>query len=624
MTKLTDEVVREAGAPQPNSSGAIRRDVSATLAPGSIVLLGVFFGLATGLLEVVILTFRKFALHEMIGRSPHFVWMAPVFYLLLFTVLALPLAVFVRKWPKLVERVALFGFAFLAAASTLILLVYGRLHNIALLVLCIGLGIQAVRLGVRWSGLQRTVRIGSVVLGAVVLVLGIAVSGWRVTAEQIRKAALPSAIAGAPNVLIIILDTVRAANLSLYGYSKPTTPEIDRFAQRGVVFENAISPSPWTLPSHASLFTGVPAHQLSASWEMPLDNARTTLAESFRDRGYETAGFVANLIFGTWETGLNRGFLRYEDFQISPGQLVMNASLGRFISGRWSIRELIGNDEVLGRKTAARISDDFLDWVGTSRERPFFAFLNYYDAHDPYLPPDEYYRAMSGESRPHRLSPLRRVPVPQRRQGISAEAMQIEMDSYDGALAYLDHSVGNMLRELESRGLLENTVVVITSDHGEEFGEHGVWYHGNTLYLPALHVPLVIALGDRLPGGKRVSAPVSLTDLAATIDELSGAANSRQFPGVSLSQTWNEGAAARPVVSSVRKGVRLPEWYPISAHDLTSVVLDGSHYIRSSAGSEELYDFTSDRWEKHNLARQADAQARLDLMRRALPAATER
>ncbi len=584
-----------------------------------VLLFAVACGLATGVVEVVILLFRKFALHEMIGRSPHFTWMAPLFYVLLFLLSAVPFAL-VSRWSLLAYKAAVFLLVFVSAASTLILLAYGKLHNVALLVLAIGVAVQGLRMMTQRAPRLRALRRFVVSAGLLVAVMGVSVGAWRVGREQLAKAALPGARADAPNVLLIILDTVRAASLSLYGYSRPTTPELQKFAERGVVFEQAFSTSPWTLPSHGSMFTGLPPHELSANWQTPLNRAPVTLSEIFDDSGYETAGFVANLIFGTAETGLARGFQRYEDFQISPGQVVMNASLGRFVAGRWSLRELIGNDEVLGRKHAARISNDFLSWVGTKRDRPFFAFLNYYDAHDPYLPPDGYYRAMSGHAREHRLSPLRRVPVPQRRNGVSAEALRIERDSYDGALAYIDHEIGGMLRELERRGVLQNTLVVITADHGEEFGEHGLWYHGNSLYLPALQVPLVVVQPGRVPAGVRVQSPVSLVDLAATIQELSGVAGARRVSGQPLSAAWRGQGLSTPVVSSVRKGVRLPDWYPISHADLASVITPTSHYIRSGTGREELFDYRADVAEQRNRASQPGSAPLLEQLRSWLPA----
>ena len=574
----------------------------------SPLVLAIWFGVVTGLLEVAVLGFRKLVLHEMIGRSVHFLWMAPLFYVCTFVLLMVPVAIAARRRPAQMMRLSVFALAGAAAVSLLILLVYNRLHNAALLILALGIAVQAARVSTRRSAaFGRLVRSTTTFLVGFVLLTGVTLGAWRGTAEKLRVRDLPPAAAGVKNVLLIILDTVRAANLGLYGYPRPTTPELQRLAASSTVFERAVAPSPWTLPSHASLFTGLPASELSASWLTPLDAGHRTLAETFRAQGYETAGFVANLIFGTWETGLDRGFIRYEDFPISAGQIVMNSALGRFVAGRWKLREFIGSDEVLGRKNAQRINEDFLRWVGRSRERPFLAFLNYYDAHDPYLPPDNFYEKFAGHKRANQLSPLRRIPVPERRRGVSSAALKIELDSYDASLAYLDDSLGQLFRELERRGLLANTLVVVTADHGEEFGEHGLWYHGNSLYFNALHVPLLMRLPGRVPEAQRVQPEVSLTDLAATIVETAGLPKSAAFPGSSLARFWQNEASDGPVISSVRKGVRLPAWYPISTGDMVSVVEHGKHYIRAATGREELFDIVTDPREAHDLVRSAGA-----------------
>lgn len=132
----------------------------------------------------------------------------------------------------------------------------------------------------------------------------------------------------APNVLIIVMDAVRAPNLSAYGYARRTTPKLERFAERSVRFERAIVTAPWTLPSHASMFTGRYPHEMSADWEVPLDATDPTLAEVLRDRGYITAGFVANYIYGQPEFGLSRGFVHYESRQINFWALIATSGLG--------------------------------------------------------------------------------------------------------------------------------------------------------------------------------------------------------------------------------------------------------------------------------------------------------
>jgi len=177
---------------------------------------------------------------------------------------------------------------------------------------------------------------------------------------------------------------------------------------------------------------------------------------------------------------------------------------------------------------------------------------------------------------------------------VSAAAARTERDAYDGALAYLDHEIGAMLDDFEARGLLRNTIVVVTADHGEEFGEHGLLDHGNSLYLPALHVPLVLAWPGRVPAGRRVAPTVSLRDLAATILDLAG--QRPALPGHSLRALWVQPPADTGVASAVaevRRARGLPAWFPVSRGDMISIVTTTHQYIRGATG-EQLFDLRLD------------------------------
>ena len=184
-----------------------------------------------------------------------------------------------------------------------------------------------------------------------------------------------------PNVLLIVMDTVRAQNLSLYGYARQTTPRLEQFAKTGARFDRAIATAPWTLPSHASMFTGRVAREMSADFRAPLDDMYPTLAETLGAQGYLTAGFVANTYYCNAENGLSRGFDHYEDYQLSLSEFAISASLSRAILNRDAVRRLINYHDVIGRKTAPDINRAFLSWLERQSERPFFAFLNYLEAH---------------------------------------------------------------------------------------------------------------------------------------------------------------------------------------------------------------------------------------------------
>jgi arylsulfatase A-like enzyme len=488
----------------------------------------------------------------------------------------------------------------------LLLLVPG-LHHYAALMLSLGLAMQTARVLTRHTvGFFALCRRTVPWMAVVVLALAAAVHGGQALAESRALAALPPAPAGAPNVLLIVIDTARARNFSLYGYARPTTPRLDGLAATGAVFERALSTAPWTLPSHGSMFTGRWAHEMSADWRQPLDTSDSTLAEALAAHGYLTAGFVANTGYGSREHGLARGFAHYEDYPISLGQVAHSSALLRTIANNFRLRTLVKNDEHLNRVSADEVNHRFLGWLAAADlARPFFAFLNYYDVHGPYLPPPPFDTRFGPFLPGGKLSPIHRwnfqpgAPTPSPRE------VDTEKAAYDGALAYVDQRVGALLDELRRRGVLAKTLVIVTSDHGEEFGEHGVFDHGNSLYLASLHVPLVIWYPPRVPAG-RVAAPVSLRDLPATVLDVTGLRTARPFPGESLARQWGGRTAAGDIgellISSVRRATGLRSWFPVSKGDMVALAGGGRRYIRNGDATEELYDFEGDYWETRDLA----------------------
>jgi arylsulfatase A-like enzyme len=189
------------------------------------------------------------------------------------------------------------------------------------------------------------------------------------------------------------------------------------------------------------------------------------------------------------------------------------------------------------------------------------------------------------------------------------------LDGYDGAINYLDVQVDSVLQALAARGLLDNTLVIVTSDHGELFGEHGVIQHGNSMYLPVLHVPLLLRWPGRVPAGARVGAPISLRHLARTIVEAAGA-EAPGIGGTSLTRFWSGGMLDGPPSDTLFAALdfnrRLPRFppSPVLRGAMASIVLDSLHYIRNGDGTEELYHLGRDSWEVRNLARDSSyAQA---------------
>jgi arylsulfatase A-like enzyme len=235
-----------------------------------------------------------------------------------------------------------------------------------------------------------------------------------------------------------------------------------------------------------------------------------------------------------------------------------------------------------------------------------------FDAHAPYAPPQPFDAQFA--AKPPRDPWLRDD------HRYSPEEIQELMDAYDGAIAYLDHQLGLLFSELAKRDVLNDTLVIITSDHGEEFGEHGLMDHGNNLYLPALHVPLLISFPPHVPAGKRVHEAVTLRNLPVTITDLIELNDKAPFPGSSLIHYWSgthghDGAASDPLLSEVNFAPNLPEWFPVSKGNMKSLVTDRYHYIRNGDGREELYDIENDPLEQQDTAYGADDHRMLAWLR---------
>jgi arylsulfatase A-like enzyme len=582
--------------------------------PGSVLLFAVWCGMLAGFAEVFALGVAKFYLGRFVLKSPQVLWMAPLSTVFLFGIVALVIILLAKRWSYLLDfRLIVPIFAALSFWNVLFLCV--QLDKFAALLLSAGLGVQTYRfLKPHQQLFTYIVRRTMAWLVSFLIFSALLLQGWQQWTERRELGRLPAAPSSAPNVLLIVLDTLRADNLSTYGYSRLTSPNLDRVSKSGMLFTQAYSTASWTFPSHASMFTGRFPSELSIGWEKPLPQNYPTLAEVLSERGYITAGFVANTLYCGYQTGLSRGFAHYEDYPLSIGEIVRSSSFGQAIADLYWPRRIIKNYEVLAsNKTAKTINESFLQWLSGQDRRPFFVFLNYMDAHAPYLPPDPFRLKFGPERRRENM-----WQFPKWRMRMSAEGIQAELDAYDGAIAYLDHQLGLLFEELERRGILRNTLVIITADHGEEFAEHGVIGHGNSLYRFSLHVPLLIGFPDRIAPGK-IDEPVSLRDLPATIVDLLDLEKVVQFPGRSLARNWNGLSdtveAQSPVLSQLDFARNVPEWYPVSKGYMQSLTTHRYHYIKNGDGQEEIYDLQNDPWEKRNLIRLEESAGILQQLR---------
>jgi arylsulfatase A-like enzyme len=616
-----------------------------------LLLLSAWCGLAAGLMEAGTIVIRKemFDPNHLYGMSRHFVWLIPVTNLGVFLVLGLFGWLAGSAWP----RRARWLFARTLCALVLLpmlLIAFPRIYTLAWLALTLGVASRLVPLlESNPRRFRRFVQVSFPV--ALITLLFLGASPWiKDQIKQSRERARPSPPPGSPNLLLIVLDTVAASHLNLYGYQRATSTTLVELAERGIRFDSAQATSSWTLPSHATIFTGRWMHELSVGWLNPLDETQPTLAEFLGDKGYATAGFVANTMYCASDTGLSRGFTHYEDFifpeftapktavLVNRGLAVFGKTLP-FVEDRPSLAWLqpyvqgIWRSFVFDRKGAATVNREFLDWLSrrTKSARPFFAFLNYSDAHTPYelstgrihrfgvAQPDERQREMI-----RRWGDLDKIRI-------ASRDLPFAVDAYDDCIADLDEQLGRLLDKLRRRGVLDRTWVIIASDHGESFGEHtGVFCHGTSLYQTELHVPLLIIP----PGGTTtkhvVKAAVSLRDLAATIVDVLDLEAGSPFPGSSLARYWDRRsttlplppASVEPALSEVVPGFAtnvdaygLPnKSWPLGALN------DGDwSYIRGEGNvREELFRVSKDTREQHNLARDPAAQPILERMHQIL------
>ena len=506
------------------------------------------------------------------------VWSKPLVNLLLF----LPPVIVLRHLPA---RHFVACLAFPAVAAVLLLIRPGS--PIPMIILSAGIGTQ---LGVFLGPARRqafTVRVGKV-LAVGFLLAAIVTQGARFRSQRGEPAT--AGPPGAPNVLLIILDTVRAASLSLYG-GRAATPTLDALAATGIVFDRAVSTAPWTLPSHASMFTGLWPHEHRADWRAPLDHRATTLAEVLQRHGYRTGGFVANLVYTSREHGLNRGFQVYRDYRRSPGALFRSATLGGWLTTSTVVRRLTGLREVAGRKRASHVNREFLAWEQRAGNQPWFAFLNYFDAHEPYIPRPPFAARYSSGLPPRSFALQRFWSVEGGIAGwdrLEPAEVEAERAAYEEAITGLDHDVGALLADLRRRGILDRTIVVVTSDHGELFGEHDAHAHGNNIFWRTLHVPLVVSWPGHLPAGTRVADPVSLRNISATILGLALPDQERALPGTTLLVRAD---STRPplALSELSLDEFMRGYAPMRNGALQS--LSGLHwqYTRAAGGQEEVY-----------------------------------
>jgi arylsulfatase A-like enzyme len=374
-----------------------------------------------------------------------------------------------------------------------------------------------------------------------------------------------------PNVILISIDTLRADHLGCYGYERPTSPNLDQFASKGILFEDVTAPSPWTLPSHGSLLTGFYPSRLGLNTEdSMLPSNMETLATLFSKHGFSTAA-VVNSFYISHEYGFDRGFDKF-----------------------WFVSESHQR-----RGAAPVIINLTKGWLDKYHNEPFFLFLHFYDVHSDYRSLPLYEREFVGSYKGVIDGSTDQL-VAFRNGKLSLNNTDIKhlIDLYDAEIRQLDDQLLVLFGLFQQKGVLDETVIIITSDHGEEFLEHGGVLHGRTMYQELIHVPLVIR-GPGLPQAKRIREMVSLVDVMPTLLGLVGIPNPPGLEGYDLCSLWRTPSSRLPdrlifaeadhknKENDIKRAVRGPRYK--------------LHYDRLTKESH-IYDLLNDPQERNNIA----------------------
>ncbi len=439
-------------------------------------------------------------------------------------------------------------------------------------------GVVVVSRGSLLHGASRVL----IATGLALLVGGVSTSLLFAPFTQRGIATQPAAAADStrPNILLISIDSLRADHLHAYGYGRDTSPNLDALAHEGALFRYTVAPTSWTLPSHMTMLTSLPPNRHQVDTDLTrLRPEAVTLAEVLRSAGYETAAIVSAPYLRA-EYGFPQGFSHYDDY--SAVSLIRNA------------QRQITSPRLL------RLATDWIDGRERRQEqRPFFLFLHMWDVHFDYMPPapydtmfdSDYTGSVTGEDY-ERSDEVH--------AGIDRRDLEHIVALYDGEIRWVDEHLGRLFGYLRERGLLDNTIVAVTADHGDEFFEHGRKGHRNSLYDEVLLVPLIIRYPDRIPAGAVVEQQARLLDLGPTLLSLAGVKAPDDFGmpldepyrGRDLSALW-DGEALPPV----------PAFGDLEGHTASVRTLDRKFIVELKGDhAPQLYDLAADPGEQHNLA----------------------
>ncbi len=422
------------------------------------------------------------------------------------------------------------------------------------------------------------------------------------------------------NVILIITDTIRADFLSSYGYAKETSSVLSGLAQESVVYKNAYSTASWTLPSVASILTGTypgfhGGHRVESAGNIfsvnKLAEENVTIAEVLQQNGYTTAG-ITSCEFVTGKFGFDQGFDYFDDAISNYCFAFLSFGLLRFLDVFIPVRDYLWASGFYGHRIGKQINESAFRWLeyAAPREKPFFLLLHYFDAHHPYLPEGI---GISDETIPLDIrrryalnSPNYTVlensiiySVIKGKKGLLADEYALLTENYEREIQLTGKHIGEVFDTLKKLGFYDNSIIIMTSDHGESFGEHGQMLHGTSLYEETIKVPLMIKYPKKDGTTGSIDFPVSLTGIVPTILTYLGIQMPPDIQGVELNNSEGQKIISQNYSDPSWK---YNQWTKRFAQDLISFRSGDYKYMKAFGGEDVLFHLTADPDEKHNIA----------------------
>lgn len=442
-----------------------------------------------------------------------------------------------------------------------------------------------------------------------------------------------------PNIVLIVMDTTRVDHLSCYTYQKKTTPHIDAFAKDALIYTNAYATASWTLPSIASILTGTypgdhGAHRIETTETyLPmnaLDDTKTTLAELLKQAGYSTAGMVS-CEFLTERFGMHQGFTHFDDTISSYLFTLSTFGVVQFLNHFFPVLDYLSSKGLYGYSVAEQVNTSALSWLEENgREDPFFLFLHYFDPHHPYLPehlgthPKHIPDGIEERYRKDYVNyiDMERDLIDSVKWGgkpLLPDERDYLIGNYDREISELDKMIGEIFKKLQELDLYDTTLIIVTADHGESFGEHNLMLHGVHLYEETIHVPLLIKYPACDEQKGFIDYSVSLTGIVPTICSYLSIPTPDVIQGAPFNQPHQQKILAQNFYD---RNLKQQKWANRLTHDLISLHLGDYKYIAVSAGEDQLFNLKEDPQETHNIIHRDNQTA--STMRNLLAAYTER